>query len=116
LVLNVDNSGMSPGTVVYPFPRNEGLNQQWYDDQATGTIRSRLNGYSMDIEGDRLVINPYKEGKVDQQWERSGTLIVNRGTKNMVLDIAGSIKDEKTKVIKFKATGNPNQSWTFELV
>ena len=51
LVLDVERSEKHPGARVAPYNRNGGENQQWYDDSATGTIRSKLNGFCLDIEG-----------------------------------------------------------------
>jgi hypothetical protein len=31
--------------------KNAQDNQLWYDDHSTGTIRTKLNGYCLDIEG-----------------------------------------------------------------
>ena len=111
LVLEVANESPNPGMQVYSNPKNNGPNQQWRDDHATGTIRVKLDDFCMDIEGGQLVINPYEPGKQDQQWERKGNTITNRSDK-MVLEIAGD--DPGDKVTKAQGNGGTNQSWAFE--
>jgi hypothetical protein len=114
MVLDVDNGNTSAGTQVFTYPKNSDTNQQWYDDPSTGTIRSRLNDFCMDIADGHLVLNPYQQGKADQQWERRNSAIVNRSDSNMVLDIYENDQQPRSKVVKHPAHGGSNQSWTFE--
>jgi len=51
LALDVQGGNRNPGAQVVPWNKSGGDNQQWYDDLATGTIRSKLNGLCLDIEG-----------------------------------------------------------------
>jgi len=114
MVLDVDNEKTDPGTQVFMYPKHGGTNQQWYDDPITGTIKSQLNDFCLDIMGGHLVLNPYESGKTDQQWERRGAVIANRKETNIVLDVFESDKNPGAKVIKHKAHGGANQSWTFD--
>lgn len=50
LVLDLERGNSSPGTRVMPWPKHGKDNQLWYDDLATGTIRSKLSGLCLDIE------------------------------------------------------------------
>lgn len=51
MVLDVDKSGTCPGTLIFPYPKNGGPNQQWRFDSCTGVIRSKLDDqHCMDIE------------------------------------------------------------------
>ncbi len=51
LVLDVESSITTPGALVSTWVKNGTDAQLWYDDQSTGTIRNRLNGFCMDIQG-----------------------------------------------------------------
>lgn len=52
MVLDVDDGQVVPGRLIFPWPMHGGVNQQWFDHPATGTIRSRLDhNYCMDIIG-----------------------------------------------------------------
>jgi len=51
LALDVQGGNRNPGAAVVPWNRTGSDNQLWYDDHATGTIRSKLNGLCLDIEG-----------------------------------------------------------------
>ena len=51
LALDVQGGNRNPGAQVVPWNKTGSDNQQWYDDHATGTIRSKLNGLCLDIEG-----------------------------------------------------------------
>jgi hypothetical protein len=113
LVLDVEHSQQLPGSRVSPWRKNDSDAQQWRDDPQTGTIRTRLNDFCMDIEANQLVINPHQEGKANQQWERDGRMIRNRVERNLVLDM--SEKKERSAVYPYQEHGRENQCWTFEL-
>ena len=51
LALDVQGGNRNPGAQVVPWNKSGNENQLWYDDHATGTIRSKLNGFCLDIEG-----------------------------------------------------------------
>jgi len=51
LALDVQGSNRNPGAQVAPYQKHGSENQLFYDDQPTGTIRSKLNGLCLDIEG-----------------------------------------------------------------
>ena len=53
LVLDVErgHKEVHPGTRVMTWKRKEKDNQWWYDDLETGTIRTKVNGFCLDIEG-----------------------------------------------------------------
>ena len=51
LVLDIEGSSTQSGARVITFHKHNKDNQLWYDDPATGTIRSKLNGFCLDIEG-----------------------------------------------------------------
>jgi len=53
LALDVKDNSRQPGAQVVPWHKSGADNQLWYDDHATGTIRSKLNGLCLDIEGTR---------------------------------------------------------------
>ena len=53
LVLDVDGGNQAPGTKVVPWDKKhqDNDNQLFYEDEATGTIRSKLNQYCLDVQG-----------------------------------------------------------------
>ena len=51
LALDVQGANRNAGAQVVPWNKSGNENQLWYDDHATGTIRSKLNGFCLDIEG-----------------------------------------------------------------
>jgi len=51
LVLDVKDGSRNAGAQVIPWNKSGSDNQLWYDDHSTGTIRSKLNGFCLDIEG-----------------------------------------------------------------
>ncbi len=51
LVLDCQASGTSAGTRVITWEAHGGDNQQWYQDNVTGTIRSKLSGLCLDAGG-----------------------------------------------------------------
>jgi hypothetical protein len=114
MVLDVNNGGTCAGTKVHTQPKHGGTNQQWRDDPCTGTIRSRLNDFCMDIAGGQVVINPYEPGKSDQQWERRCKVIVNRCDNNMLINICDNNANPGATIIKYPASNTLNESWTFE--
>ena len=51
LSLDIVGNVTNPGTQVTMWPYHGRDNQLWYEDSATGTIRTKLNGFCLDIEG-----------------------------------------------------------------
>jgi len=118
LAMDITGGNTQPGTKVVVWENHGRDNQQWYDDPATGTIRTKLNGFCLDIEGDqRLRIMPYQPGDPNQQWERDPQgYIRNRVNRNKVLDIAQGNKNPGAEIIMWDQNGAPNQLWNFEFV
>jgi len=118
LALDVSRNGTNPGTQVIMWQYHGKDNQQWYEDLATGTIRTKINGFCLDIEGDQnLRIMPYQPGDPNQQWERdSQGYIRNRVNRNKVLDIKEKSKDSGAAVIIWDQNGGENQLWNFERI
>ncbi len=65
LVLDSQASGTSPGTRVHTWEAHGGDNQQWYQDNVTGTIRNKLSDLCMDAGGKLMVQSTW--GDADQQ-------------------------------------------------
>lgn len=118
MALDIERGVANPGTRVMPWTKHGKDNQQWYDDPSTGTIRSKLNGFCLDIEGDQsLRVMPYQPGDPNQQWERDAQgYIRNRVQRNKVLDIFNQSRDAGAKVGMWDANGGQNQLWHFEFV
>lgn len=57
LVLDLQGGSTSAGTkvIVWNQKPSDNDNQLWYDDMSTGTIRSKLNGFALDIAGNMLL-------------------------------------------------------------
>lgn len=118
MALDIERGAANPGTRVMPWTKHGKENQQWYDDPATGTIRTKLNGFCLDIEGDQsLRVMPYQPGDPNQQWERDAEgYIRNRVHRNKVLDIFGQSREAGAKIGMWDANGGSHQLWNFEFV
>jgi hypothetical protein len=74
-VLDVQGECRNPGTPVILWDQKFSithhpdslLNQLWYEDTASSTIRTAMNDFCLDLCGDNLVICTF-EGKPSQQW------------------------------------------------
>jgi len=55
-VLDVENDDRKPGARVIMWNQKSGScdNQLWYDDLSTGTIRSKLNDFCLDWDGNLI--------------------------------------------------------------
>ena len=51
-VLDISGASEDPGAEVITYERSETDNQLWYLHSTTGTIRSKLNDYCLDIAGE----------------------------------------------------------------
>lgn len=117
LALDVQGASTNPGTKVIPWEKHVNDNQLWYDDPWNGTIRTKLNGFCLDVEGDQLQVKPYKPGDVNQMWERdSDGYIRNRHDKTKVLDIFGKRTDAGAPIGMYDTNGGVNQLWHFEFI
>jgi hypothetical protein len=116
LYLDVKGGSRSPGTPVIVWSKNNGDNQIWYHHAATRTIRSKQSDLCLDVQGDRLVINPYQQGKGDQTWayNKNRGVIENLSNPNRVLDIVGDNKAPGTEVCAWNHHGKDNQKWELE--
>jgi hypothetical protein len=115
LVLDIEGGG-GAGKKVIPWDRHGKDNQLWYDDLATGTIRSKHQNLCLDIESDQLVVKPYQQGDPNQQWVREGEFIRNRVDHNKVIDILKENKEKGAHVSAYHFKGGDNQKWEFEMV
>lgn len=83
LVLDVEGMNRSPGAPVILWDQKFStdhrpdtlLNQLWYEDTATSTIRTALNNFCLDRYGDRLVVNSFEPYKASQKFSVDGTLL-----------------------------------------
>lgn len=112
LALDIEAQGGS-GSKVIPWDFHGGDNQVWYDDPATGTIRSKWNNCALTIENDQLIVKDVQPGNVNQQFMRHGNVIKNR-TNNKVLDILGENTEKGAKIGMYDNNGGKNQQWTFD--
>lgn len=95
---------------------DECKNQLWYEDQATGTLRTFLNHNALDFDGDSIVVNPVEEGKSDQRWMVAGDKIENRDDHQRVVDIKAQCGDEGTELCAWEHSGQKNQQFYFEYI
>jgi len=110
--LDVASSNTAPGSRVTIWSKNSNENQQWYDDSTTGTIRTMLNDFCLELIGDtNLVINPYEAGNNNQQWSRTDDGYVVNTASNKVLEIIGSNKNDGVPMQAAEKTGGLNQLW-----
>lgn len=89
LVLDIEGGNPAPGTpvIVWKQKETDNSNQLWFEDQATRTIRSKLNEYCLDVGGPHIVLQPYQPGNPNQLWERSSEVIRNCNQPNKVLAV-----------------------------
>jgi len=121
LVLDIEGGSSEPGTPCILWPQKEfqdSINQLWFQDPHTGTIRSALNDLCLDFLGDRVCINPYEAGNPDQQWSTHGPFIINHDNPMHVLDVVGNDTEPGAAICRWErkaeATDNRNQKWRME--
>lgn len=118
MVLDIDGGSRNPGTRVIMWHKKESDrdNQLWYEDHATGTIRSKLHDLCLDIDGGgTLVVNNFQPGDPNQQWMRSDCFIRNRMMQNKSIDIARGSRDAGATLCSWDHHGGQNQSFDFEI-
>jgi hypothetical protein len=118
LVLDIEGGGRNPRTKVVTWHKKDSANdnQLWYDDFATGTIRSKLHDLCLDIEGGHLVVNNYQQGDPNQLWEHADPVIRNRQQPNKVLDISGNKREPGANLCSWDYHGGQNQQFEIEFV
>lgn len=115
--LDIKGASKDPGTKVVTWNKHDGDNQVWYEDPLTGTIRSRLNHFCLDLDANRrLIMDHYKQGNSNQQWKFNSDkkTIENRTNSVLVLDICGSSKDTGAEICAYEYHGKDNQQWKLE--
>ncbi|ELT93137.1 hypothetical protein CAPTEDRAFT_198282, partial [Capitella teleta] len=89
LVMELRDGVADPGTEVVTAYRSPNASmadhQLFYEDEQTGTIRSALNGYCIDVQDDIVVVNPYDPYSKNQQWRKFGKKVQNRSKLSLVL-------------------------------
>lgn len=115
LVMDVEGANRNPGARVIMWNQKHGDcdNQLWYDDFATRTIRSKLNDFCLDWDGNAITMRPHYPGSPNQQFERAEMFICNRSTPNHVLDIANNNRAAGAHLISWQRHGNANQCFDF---
>jgi len=118
LVLDIEGGNRNPGAKVIMWQQkpSDNANQLWYDDPATGTIRSKFNDLCLDVEGGVVCMKPFQPGDVNQQWDRVGNLIRNRMMANKVIDISGENREPGAKLCSWDHHGRNNQLFDFEFI
>ncbi|KAI0223847.1 hypothetical protein LSAT2_025046 [Lamellibrachia satsuma] len=133
---NTFGASEDPGAEVITYERSETDNQLWYLHSTTGTIRSKLNDYCLDIAVSEcaddtssssssssssdeeeiqykttLVVNPYDPDEVNQRLRFSDNFIRKRDDPEKVLDVTSD-----GRVCVWEAHGGDNQKWYFDYV
>lgn len=118
MVLDIEGANRNPGTRVLMWSQkaSDTDNQLWYDDFATGTIRSKMHDFCLDVDGNSIVVRPYYPGNTNQQLERADPFIRSRHSPNKVLDICGGEKQAGAKVILHDKHGGVNQCFDFQFL
>jgi len=121
LVLDIAGGNSDPGTPCILWTKKDfkdSINQLWYQDPHTGTIRSCLNELCLDVAGDRVCINAYDEGNPDQRWSVFGTFIINHDNPTQVLDVVENNTEPGAEICRWnrkpEATDNRNQKWRID--
>lgn len=116
LVFDIEGGSRSPGARVIMWSQKGGGdsdNQLWYDDYATGTIRSKMHDFCLDFNGSCIVVQPYVYGNPNQQWERADPHIRNRLQPHKVLDIANNDRNAGAYLVSWDRHGSSNQCFDF---
>lgn len=114
LVMEVRDGNPDPGTEVVSAFRSPCASmvdhQLFYEDDQTGTIRTALNGYCLDVQSEMVIqsfpvkdwnmmvtwfvsdnialVTPYDPYSETQQWRKFGRKIQHRSKLNMVLQVS----------------------------
>jgi hypothetical protein len=91
-------------------------NQLWYDDPATGTIRSKMHDFCLEYNGSCMVVSPFFYGNTNQQWERADPFIRMRMQPNRVLDIANNNTSAGAHLVAWDRNGGANQSFDIQFI
>jgi len=111
LVLDVEGSNESPGARVTMWPETGGANQLWYQEWITGTIRSKLNDFCLEITSSGAVMNPFHPDEYGQQWTIGDEHVHQNDNPGMVLDISASNPDQGSDLCAWELHGGPNQTF-----
>lgn len=117
LVLEIQDRSASVGCPVVTGFRgandNTTVHQIFFSDQVTGTIRTNVNNFCLDITNDILVINPYDPYKKTQQWRIMSKKIFSRQQSDLVLTLNSTDASNQpgTTVSACSDDGADNQYW-----
>ena len=67
LVLDVKKENKNPGAQVVTYTKTGASNQLWYDDLTSATIRSKLNDFCLEAEGN---LNRTQDKTEPLNWHR----------------------------------------------
>jgi hypothetical protein len=112
LVLDIQGANPAPGTAVITWNQknSDNNNQLWFEDSSTGTIRSKLNEYCLDVAGNKVVLMPYQPGNPNQLWEPFSNFIRNRHQLTNVLTLDASGNGSGGKIVVGKQSQQKNQT------
>ncbi|ELU00451.1 hypothetical protein CAPTEDRAFT_225061 [Capitella teleta] len=115
LVMELRDGVADPGTEVVTAYRSPNASmadhQLFYEDEQTGTIRSALNGYCIDVQDDIVVVNPYDPYSKNQQWRKFGKKVQNRSKLSLVLQVAEASMDAGANIVPAEFSGEEEQLW-----
>lgn len=113
LVLDIEKNKGS-GSKIITYEKHGKDNQIWFEDPASGTIKSKAHkDCCLTFNGEHLIIKKVEPGNASQQWMRQGNTIRNRVDPNQVIDIYKANKDPGATVGAYKFNGKPNQQFEF---
>jgi len=117
LYLDIKGGSNAPGTPVILWNKNNGDNQIWYHHPLTKTIRSKQSHMCLDLNGDRLCVKPYQQGRAEQQWgfNKTNNTIDNVARRGKVLDVVGAGTAPGTEVCSWDHHGRDNQKWELQV-
>lgn len=118
MVLDIDGGNTDPGAKVIQWDQKDNPgsrdNQLWRYDWETNCIKTKLNDFCLDIDGDDIILNPF-DGSPSQIWVPSDDRITNLET-GKDLDLADCCRDAGGKICCWDYNGGDNQKWDFEFV
>jgi hypothetical protein len=107
-----EGGSAAPGVRLVTVARNDNDDKlYWYADPLTGTIRNKVSGLCLSVQGDcNLVQSAVEAGNPKQSWILEKNVVKNR-TDQRVLDITGNNPNVGVPICAWAPHGGGNQQW-----
>lgn len=118
--MSISDGNVESGTEVIMWDRKsdqrESNDQLWSLDSYTGTIRSALHDYCLDLRDEHLVVNPYQSDNRNQQWKVTGMRIHCMSHPEKALQIEGNDEEIGARLTVLLSRGVKSQLWEVQHV